>query len=67
MTVDTPETMDEQQLLDDFKGRYNKLRDENQQLVAKEKENETQMLKLQGAIETLEYLKTNTVDEVNAE
>tara|TARA_B100000925_G_scaffold288099_1_gene268494 strand:+ start:19403 stop:19606 length:204 start_codon:yes stop_codon:yes gene_type:complete len=67
MTVDTPETMDEQQLLDDFKGRYNKLRDENQQLVAKVKENETQMLKLQGAIETLEYLKTNTVDEVNAE
>lgn len=67
MTVDTPETMDEQQLLDDFKGRYNKLRDENQQLVAKVKENETQMLKLQGAIETLEYLKTNTVDEVIAE
>ena len=67
MTVDTPETMDEKELLDDFKGRYTKLRDENQQLVAKVKENETQMLKLQGAIETLEYLKTNTVDEVNAE
>ncbi|MAE56242.1 MAG: hypothetical protein CMK23_09615 [Porticoccaceae bacterium] len=67
MTVDTPETMDEKELLDDFKSRYTKLRDENQQLVAKVKENETQMLKLQGAIETLEYLKTNTVDEVIAE
>ena len=67
MTVETPETMDEKELLDDFKSRYTKLRDENQQLVAKVKENETQMLKLQGAIETLEYLKTNTVDEVIAE
>tara|TARA_B100000214_G_scaffold341130_1_gene288056 strand:+ start:15347 stop:15550 length:204 start_codon:yes stop_codon:yes gene_type:complete len=67
MTVDTPETMDEKELLDDFKSRYTKLRDENQQLVAKVKDNETQMLKLQGAIETLEYLKTNTVDEVIAE
>ena len=67
MTVDTTETMDEKELLDDFKSRYTKLRDENQQLVAKVKENETQMLKLQGAIETLEYLKTNTVDEVIAE
>ena len=67
MTVDTPETMDEKELLDDFKSRYTKLRDENQQLVAKVKENETQMLKLQGDIETLEYLKTNTVDEVIAE
>ena len=67
MTVETPETMDEKELLDDFKSRYTKLRDENQQLVAQVKENETQMLKLQGAIETLEYLKTNTVDEVIAE
>ena len=67
MTVETPETMDEKELLDDFKSRYTKLRDENQQLVAKVKEKETQMLKLQGAIETLEYLKTNTVDEVIAE
>ena len=67
MTVETPETMDEKELLDDFKSRYTKLRDENQQLVAKVKENETQMLKSQGAIETLEYLKTNTVDEVIAE
>ena len=67
MTVDTPETMDEKELLDDLKGRYTKLRDENQQLVANVKDNETQMLKLQGAIETLEYLKTNTVDEVIAE
>jgi len=67
MTVETPETMDEKELLDDFKSRYTKLRDENQQLVAKVKDNETQMLKLQGAIETLEYLKTNTVDEVIAE
>ena len=53
MTVETPETMDEKELLDDFKSRYTKLRDENQQLVAKVKENETQMLKLQGAIEII--------------
>ena len=38
MTVETPETMDEKELLDDFKSRYTKLRDENQQLVAKVKE-----------------------------
>ena len=69
MTVETPETMDEKELLDDFKSRYTKLRDENQQLVAKVKENETQMLKLQGAIETLEYILKDgepTVENVEA-
>jgi len=65
MSATETEVMTEEELLDDFKKRFTALRDENQQLAAKVRDNETQMLKLQGAIETLEYLATNTiVDEV---
>lgn len=64
MSATETEVMTEEELLADFKKRFTALRDENQQLAAKVRDNETQMLKLQGAIETLEYLATNTIDEV---
>lgn len=64
MSATETEVMTEEELLEDFKKRFNALRDENAKLTAKVRDNETQMLKLQGAIETLEYLATNTVSEV---
>jgi len=67
MSATETETMTEEELLSDFKRRFTALREENQQLAAKVRENEQQMLKLQGAIETLEYLGQNTVDEAEAE
>jgi len=67
MSATETETMTEEELLNDFKRRFTALRDENQQLAAKVRDNEQQMLKLQGAIETLEYLGQNTVDEAEAE
>ena len=42
-------------MLKQFKDRYSALVKENQDLSAKIKENEVTALKLQGAIETLEY------------
>ena len=67
MSATETETMTEEELLSDFKRRFTALREENQQLAAKVRDNEQQMLKLQGAIETLEYLGQNTVDEAEAE
>ena len=43
------------QMLSQFKERYTGLINENQQLAEKIKQNEVQALKLQGAIEALEY------------
>lgn len=53
MTIEkaTPE-----ELVSQFKERYQALVTENQQLAQKIKENETVALKLLGAIEALEYL-----------
>jgi len=53
MTIEksTPE-----ELVSQFKERYQTLINENQQLAQKIKENETIALKLLGAIEALEYL-----------
>lgn len=53
MTIEksTPE-----ELVSQFKERYQALITENQQLAQKIKENETVALKLLGAIEALEYL-----------
>lgn len=56
MTVDTPEILAPEVLLEQFKSRYEALVAENQQLVAKIKENEQIALKLQGAMETIQYL-----------
>ncbi len=75
MTIDK---VSQPQMLTEFRERLQKLIGENQQLAAKIKENETTALKLQGAIETLEYYSEveveetmshppEEVDEVNAE
>ena len=61
------EKVSQPDMLKQFREQFAELVDSNQKMAAKIKENEARALKLQGAIETLEYLKTNTVDEVNAE
>ena len=75
----TIEQVSQETMLAQFKERFAALIDENQKLAAKIKENETTALKLQGAIETLEYYNPtpeeeetashppDEVDEVNAE
>ncbi len=56
MTADVPETVDQEKLLNDFKTRLRAMVEENQQMAQKIRQNEQQALKLQGAIETLEYI-----------
>ena len=51
----TIEKVSQDEMLAQFKQRYAALVEENKQLVEKIKANEIQALKLQGAIETLEY------------
>ncbi|ADO98496.1 hypothetical protein PRSM4_112 [Prochlorococcus phage P-RSM4] len=51
----TVEKVSQEEMHSQFKERYAKLIEENQQLSAKIKENEVTALKLLGAIETLEY------------
>ncbi|ADO97242.1 hypothetical protein SSM1_108 [Synechococcus phage S-SM1] len=58
----TIETVSQPDMLKQFKERFAKLIEENQQLAAKIKENETTALKLQGAIETLEYYNPQEVE-----
>jgi hypothetical protein len=68
MTADVTETVDQAKLLEDFRSRYTAALKENEQLARKIKDNETQALKLLGAIETLEYLSQGQeVDELDAE
>ena len=56
MTTSAPvEKVSQDEMLKQFKDRYASLIKENQDLSAKIKENEVTALKLQGAIETLEY------------
>ena len=60
MTTSAPteapvEKVSQDEMLKQFKDRYAALIKENQDLSAKIKENEVTALKLQGAIETLEY------------
>jgi len=62
MTVDTPEILAPEVLLEQFKARYDAIIAENQQLIAKVKENEQVALKLQGAMETLQYLNPQVVE-----
>jgi len=52
----TLEKSNPDELIVQFRERYQALVNENQQLAQKIKENETVALKLLGAIETLEYL-----------
>ena len=72
----TIEKVSQEEMLGQFKERYTKLIEENQRMSAQIKENEVQALKLQGAIETLEYYNPQTmsappeeevVDEVETE
>ena len=58
MTTSAPAPVEkgsQDEMLKQFKDRYSALVKENQDLSAKIKENEVTALKLQGAIETLEY------------
>ena len=59
MTETPVEKISQEQMLKEFKERFQKLITENQQLGQKIKENESQALKLQGAIEALEYYQEN--------
>ncbi|WLW36923.1 hypothetical protein [Synechococcus phage S-8S29] len=73
----TVEKVEQPKMLAEFRQRLAGLLDENQKLSAKIKENEVTALKLQGAIETLEYYNPETmsappeeedaVDEANVE
>ena len=70
MTADAPETVYQEKLLSDFKTRLKAYVDENQQMAQKIRQNEQQALKLQGAIETLEYILSDgepTVDNVETQ
>lgn len=55
MPADQPEVIDQDKLLGDFKDRYKRLIEDNQRMAKMIRNNEQQALKLQGAIETLEY------------
>ena len=73
------EQVSQPEMLQQFQERFKALIDENQQLAAKIKNNEQVALKLQGAIEALEYYnpqeeepasqppEEDEVDEVTAE
>ena len=68
----TIEKVSQDEMLQQFGEKFKTLSEENQRLAAKIKENEVTMLKLQGAIETLEYYKEEETasappDEVNVE
>ena len=72
----TIEKVSQEEMLGQFKERLEKILSDNQKLAAQIKENEVQALKLQGAIETLEYYNPETmsappdeetVDEVDVE
>tara|TARA_B100001250_G_C19456612_1_gene638343 strand:- start:29 stop:250 length:222 start_codon:yes stop_codon:yes gene_type:complete len=63
MPVDVTETKAPDELLGEFKQRYQDLLGENQQLAKKIKDNEQTALKLLGAIETLEYLNPSEEEE----
>lgn len=62
----TLEKSSPEELVVQFRERYQSIINENQQLAQKIKENETVALKLLGAIETLEYL-GNEEDTSNGE
>lgn len=72
----TIEKVSQDEMLRQFRERFTALVEDNKQMAAKIKENETTALKLQGAIETLEYYNPETmsappdeetVDEVDVE
>ena len=66
MPDDVKETVDQDELLGQFKERYNNLVQENNKLSKQIKDNEATALKLLGAIETLEYLNPSETTEETA-
>ena len=66
MPVDVKENKAPEELLGEFKDRYQSILGENQQLAKKIKDNEQTALKLLGAIETLEYLNPTEETEETA-
>ena len=63
MPIDVKESKAPEELLGEFKERYQSILGENQQLAKKIKDNEQTALKLLGAIETLEYLSPSEEEE----
>ena len=63
MPADVTETASQEELLGQFKTRYQNLLKENRELSEKIKGNEATALKLLGAIETLEYLNPPATEE----
>ena len=59
MTSTPVEKVSQEEMLKNFQDRFQKLIDENQKLAGKIKENEQVALKLQGAMEALEYYQDN--------
>jgi hypothetical protein len=57
----TIEQVSQPEMLRQFKDRFSALIEENQKLAEKVKENEVTALKLQGAIEALEYYNKETM------
>ena len=73
MTATKTESLSKEELLDQFKTRYEKLIGENKELTDKIRSNEQTALKLLGAIETLEYLSpeklattTDVTEDINS-
>jgi hypothetical protein len=69
MPAEVTETATQEELLEQFRTRYQSLLKENNELGKKIKDNEATALKLLGAIETLEYLapEEETSEEAEAE
>tara|TARA_A200000159_G_scaffold69887_1_gene64883 strand:+ start:37244 stop:37450 length:207 start_codon:yes stop_codon:yes gene_type:complete len=63
----TIEKVPADQMLAQFKEQLTKLVTENQEMAAKIKQNEITALKLQGAIETLEYFNEDETEEETPE
>lgn len=63
MPVDVTEQLPPEELLAQFKQRYEGILQQNKELAQTIKQNETQALKLLGAIETLEYLNPPEEDQ----
>ena len=63
----TIEKSSPEELLAQFREKYEALAKENQELARKIKENESQALKLLGAMETLNYLNTDAEETEETE
>ena len=63
MPVDVTEQLPPDELLAQFRSRYEGILQQNKELAQTIKQNETQALKLLGAIETLEYLNPPEEDQ----